>query len=218
MKLVFGLGNPGGQYDRTRHNVGFAVVDRLLLRHAPGAVAKARFQSAAYECEFGGERCLLLKPTTYMNRSGHAVGEAVRFFKIEPRAALLVVTDDLYLPCGTIRLRPSGGSGGHNGLADIQRVLGSDEYPRLRVGIDPVPAFMDQSDYVLGRFTDEQRVLVEPALDRASQAVEAFVTRGLDAAMNSFNRDPDAPRPARRPRPEPGTSPGEGGASDQSGA
>jgi PTH1 family peptidyl-tRNA hydrolase len=188
MKLIVGLGNPGAQYEKTRHNAGFLVLDRLAARFAPGGVARARFSGATLDAEIASSRCLLLKPTTYMNVSGRAVGEAVRFFKLEPAEDLLVIVDDVALPAGQIRLRAEGGAGGHNGLADIQRALGTVAYPRLRVGIDPSPGFMDQADYVLGRFTEEQWLLVEPALDEATRATEIFVAEGVTAAMNRFNK------------------------------
>lgn len=187
MKLIVGLGNPGGQYERTRHNAGFLAVDRLAQRHAAGAAAKSRFHSVVLEAPVGGRACLLMKPTTYMNRSGQAVSEALRFYKLDAAADLLVLVDDVALPCGSIRLRAGGGSGGHNGLADIQRALGTEAYPRCRIGIDPAPPMMDQADYVLGRFTAEQLALVEPALERAADAAEEFVAEGITAAMNRFN-------------------------------
>ena len=204
MKLIVGLGNPGPTYERTRHNAGFMTADRLVERHASGVPAKARFQSASWEVSIKGDKCLILKPTTFMNRSGQAVGDAVRFYKVNPVEDLLVIVDDLYLPAGALRLRPAGGSAGHNGLADIQRALGADVYPRLRIGIDPKPSFMDQADYVLGRFTDEQWAAVTPAIAKAADAAETFVVKGMEAAMNAFNA-PDKPpdRPKRPPRPPP---------------
>jgi peptidyl-tRNA hydrolase, PTH1 family len=193
MKLIVGLGNPGTTYENTRHNAGFMVVDRLAQRHAPGAPARARFNAATVEARIDGEPCLLFKPMTYMNRSGLPVAEAVRFYKLDPAADLLVLVDDVALPCGAIRLRASGGAGGHNGLTDLQRALGAEAYPRCRIGIDPSPPFMDQADYVLGRFTPEQWALVDPALNRAADAAEMFIARGIEAAMNTFNA-PAAPR------------------------
>ena len=126
MKLVVGLGNPGPEYERTRHNVGFDVVDRLARRFADPAtsMAKSRFSGLVVDAQIAGEKVLLLKPTTYMNLSGRSVSEAVRFYKLDPKSDLLVVVDDVALPCGSIRLRGEGGSGGHNGLADIQQKLG----------------------------------------------------------------------------------------------
>lgn len=207
MKLIVGLGNPGAQYERTRHNAGFLAVDRLAHRHARGGVARSRFNAATLEASLpgsaGGEKCVLMKPTTYMNRSGQAVVEAVRFFKLDPVADLLVIVDDVYLPCGAIRLRESGSAGGHNGLADIERLLGNDRYPRCRIGVDP-PGIVAQADYVLGRFTAEQWALVEPALERSADAAEAFVRGGITSAMNAFNGKASEPRekpPKKEPRP-----------------
>ncbi|MDX2119345.1 MAG: aminoacyl-tRNA hydrolase [Planctomycetota bacterium] len=195
MKLIVGLGNPGPQYTKTRHNAGFMVVDRLVQRHAASEPAKARFNASTVETTIGGERCILVKPLTFMNRSGQSVAEAVRFFKLEPYTDLLVIVDDLYLPVGGLRLRPDGGTAGHNGLADIQRALGADVYPRCRVGVGlkredgsvGKHPLMDQADFVLQRFTEEEWPLLEPALDKAADASEMFVSKGLAAAMNKFN-------------------------------
>lgn len=213
MKLIVGLGNPGRQYDRTRHNAGYMVIDRLIDRHARGSPARARFNSALVEAPLpdgggGSEPCLLMKPTTYMNVSGRAVAEATNFYKLNPASDIFVVVDDVALPLAAIRIRPGGGAGGHNGLSDIEQALGTDAYPRLRIGIDPSPAYMDQADYVLGRFTDDQWTLMAPALDRAADAAQAFVASGIDAAMNKFNAPSTPPRP-KKPPPE--ASPGPAG-------
>ena len=197
MKLIVGLGNPGREYDKTRHNAGFVAIDRLAARVAPGATPRGRFNGAVVEASIGAEQCLLLKPTTYMNRSGQSIAEAINFYKLDPPRDLFVISDDVALPAGSIRLRPGGGAGGHNGLTDIERALGSDAYPRLRIGIVPTPEFMDQADYVLGWFTDEQWALVDPAITKAAEAAEMFVRRGLEAAMNTFNAPPRPPKPAR---------------------
>lgn len=187
MKLLVGLGNPGLQYEKTRHNAGFLVIDELARRHAAGSVPRARFSAATVEADIKGQRCLLLKPLTYMNLSGKSVGEAVRFFKVAPATDLLIIVDECYLPFGSIRIREDGGAGGHNGLSDIERALGTQQYPRLRFGIDPKPAYMDQADYVLSRFSDEQQAALPGALSKAADAAEAFVTEGAAAAMNKFN-------------------------------
>lgn len=208
MKLIVGLGNPGRQYDKTRHNAGFMVVDRLVEKHAPGVPAKARFNAAVTECKLGAEAVLLMKPTTFMNRSGSSVAEAVRFYKLEPAKDVLVLVDDVALPSGAIRLRPGGGAGGHNGLTDITKALGADTYARLRIGVDATPEFMDQADYVLGRFTDEQWTLVDAALKRAADASEVFVTQGLDTAMNRFNAPDRPPKPKKERPPPPSGDPG----------
>lgn len=188
MKLLVGLGNPGPQYDKTRHNAGFLVVDVLARRWAgAGDTPKGRFSGICQEIAVKGVRTLLLKPTTYMNLSGRSVAEAVGFYKIDPAAGLLVIVDDVALPTGTIRLRASGSAGGHNGLTDIQRALGTENYPRLRIGIDACPPVMALEDYVLGRFSPEQTSLLGPALERAADAAETFVAESLTRAMNTFN-------------------------------
>ena len=185
MKLIVGLGNPGIDYARTRHNVGFMAVVRLASRHAISS-PKHRFQSETVEGPIQGEKCLLMSPLTFMNRSGGAVGEAMRFYKLE-LSDLLVIVDDIALPCGKLRLRASGSAGGHNGLGDIERVLGSTAYPRLRIGIDP-PGRIPQKDYVLGRFTQEQLDEIEPALNRACEMIESWIVDGVDKTMSLFNR------------------------------
>lgn len=206
MKLIVGLGNPGPRYERTRHNAGFMAVDRLVARHAPGEVARGRFEAAVVEGRYqpkAGQavRCAFLKPNTYMNLSGRSVIAALNFYKSDPAADLLVITDDVALPLGRLRIKPSGGAGGHNGLADISRALSSECYPRLRIGIDPTPEHMNQADWVLSRFTDNDMSTLSPALDRAADAVETFLTETLDAAMNRANADPDAPPRPKKPRP-----------------
>lgn len=204
MKLLVGLGNPGKNYEKTRHNAGFLVIDRLAQRHAGANPTKARFKAAVTEAPVkGGETCLLMKPATFMNKSGEAVAEAVRFYKLNPATDLLVLVDDIALATGSIRIRPGGGPGGHNGLTDIQRALGTDAYPRLRIGIDSRPPFMDQADYVLGRFDEHQWAQVVPALDQAADAAEVFVAQGLDAAMNRFNAPPPAPKSPRTEKERP---------------
>lgn len=187
MKLIVGLGNPGVEYDGTRHNVGFVALDRLARRWAPGAIARSKFHGAVIDADPGDARVLLLKPTTYMNRSGLAVSEAARFYKIEPAEDLLVIVDDVALPCGSIRLRPGGGAGGHNGLADISQKLGTSDYARLRIGIDS-PGQIPQKDYVLGRFRPDQIDLVESATEEAVAAAAAWANHGIVEAMNRFNR------------------------------
>ncbi len=205
MKILVGLGNPDPQYARTRHNAGFMVIDRALERHAKGQTPKGRFSAitveAAVRAEGGDEKCLFVKPTTYMNRSGFSVGEAVNFYKADATKDVLVITDDIALPVGALRLRPGGGSGGHNGLEDIRRVLGGDEWPRLRLGVGNKPPFMDQADYVLSRFTADETLLMDAAIDKAAKTCEVFATKGLDAAMNFANAPPPDPNRPKKPRP-----------------
>ncbi len=195
MKVIVGLGNPGSTYEKTRHNVGFVVIDRLVKKYAPSAIAKARFNAISIDAEIGGEKCLLLKPTTFMNLSGQCVGQAVNFFKVDPDQDLLVVVDDIYLPVGSIKVKPGGGDGGHNGLTDIQRALGKDTYPRLRIGVGEKPsggkpAHFEQKDYVLSRFAEADLPDLDMVLTRSVEAVETFAKKGLAAAMNTFNAKP----------------------------
>ncbi len=187
MRLIAGLGNPGREYDLTRHNVGSTVLDRLARRYAPGTVARCKFHGIVVEASMGLDRAILLKPTTFMNRCGQAVAEAVRFYKLDPAADLLVLVDDTGLSCGMIRLRCGGGTGGHNGLADIEQKLGTEQYARLRIGID-APGGIPQEAYVLGRFRPQQLELLEPALEDAVDATVCWMAHGIEDAMNRFNR------------------------------
>ncbi len=188
MRLIVGLGNPGREYHETRHNAGFMVIDRLIARHAPGEPLRSRFHAGVVEAPLpGAGRCLLVKPTTYMNLSGKSVLEACQFYKLDPQTQMLVIVDEVALPTGVIKLGASGGAGGHNGLRDIQRVLGSERYPRLRVGIGEPPAPIARADWVLGKFTEAELGALAPALDRAADAAERFASEGVDAAMNAFN-------------------------------
>ena len=189
MKLIVGLGNPGNEYHETRHNAGFMVLDRLAKRHGLTG-AKEKFHAGVLEGRIKDEQVLLMQPMTFMNRSGLAVGEATRFYRL-PNESVLVVVDDVALPVGAIRIRAGGSSGGHNGLADIERALATAEYPRLRVGIG-APMIegrkIPQREYVLGQFTAEQAKALGPALDLAAEAVECWLTAGLSTAMNRYNR------------------------------
>jgi PTH1 family peptidyl-tRNA hydrolase len=198
MKLVVGLGNPGREYVGTRHNIGFEVVDRVAAKLGWmkagefDRVAKSKFEGLAYDGAVGSsgtaERLVLLKPTTYMNLSGQAVQSAVGFYQLAP-SDIMIVLDDLALPCGRLRLRESGSSGGHNGLKDIERALGTQDYPRLRLGIDPPPPPVPGKQYVLGKFTPEQRKLIDPAIDRATGAILTWIDKGISVAMSQFNAD-----------------------------
>lgn len=199
MKLIVGLGNPGSQYDKTRHNAGFLVVDALASRHAAGQIAKARFNSVTLDAHIGAEKVLLMKPTTYMNLSGKAVGEAVRFYKLDPSEDLIVIVDDIALPVGHTRVRKNGGSGGHNGLSDIDRVLGGDGYMRVRLGVGQVPKLMNQSDWVLSRFMSEEHEDVERGIVRAADATECILDEGVVKAMNTFNTKLKKPKPEKKP-------------------
>ncbi len=200
MKLVVGLGNPGLQFAGTRHNVGFDVVDVLAARlgwiskpEKFDSLSRMKFDGLALDgvvnrVAGGDEKLLLLKPMTFMNLSGKAVQAAMVFYQLSP-VDIVVVLDDLALPCGKIRLRAGGSSGGHNGLKDIERVLGTSEYPRLRLGIDPTPPRVPGRDYVLQKFTTEQRSRLDPAIDRAAGAIVTWADKGIGLAMSQFNRE-----------------------------
>ena len=184
--LVVGLGNPGEQYENTRHNVGFRVADELAGR-ADIPIQRLRFRALTNTTELGGEKVLLLKPVTYMNLSGEAVGEAARFYKVPPER-VLVVSDDVFLPVGKIRVRRGGSAGGHNGLKSIIQHLGTDQFPRIKIGVGqkPHPDY-DMADWVLGKFTGEDKKTVDTAVQRAADAVECYIRDGADRAMNRFN-------------------------------
>ncbi|MEX2215810.1 MAG: aminoacyl-tRNA hydrolase [Phycisphaeraceae bacterium] len=184
MKLIVGLGNPGSEYAKTRHNAGFMVLDRLAVRHVITGI-KSKFHAGVLEGNVAGERCILMQPMTYMNRSGLSVGEAVTFYKLEVEEVLIVV-DDVALPIGRIRVRKEGSAGGHNGLSDIERALGTNAYARLRIGID-APGRVPQRDYVLQRFSEAQMEQLVPTIEKACDAIECWVKQGVDAAMNKFN-------------------------------
>ena len=187
MKLVIGLGNPGRQYAGTRHNVGFDVLDLLAGRHrlewesAPADALTARWRAASV---------LLAKPLTSMNLSGHAIGELLRFYKID-LPDLFVIVDDANLELGRLRTRPAGSAGGHNGLKSIISALGTEEFARLRVGVGRGDARRDLADHVLAKFDPDERIDVAEAVGRAADAAELFVTKGVTPVMNRFNRKED---------------------------
>lgn len=202
MKLIVGLGNPGAQYERTRHNAGFMAVDMLAQRHASGQIPKSRFNAVTLDAIIGTEKVLLMKPTKFMNLSGQSVGEAIRFYKLDPNEDLLVLVDDIALPVGFIRVRKNGSAGGHNGLADIDRLLGGVDYPRIRIGIGNVPKLMNQSDWVLSRFMKEEHNDVDRSLKAAADATECLLDEGITKAMNAFNTKLVKPKPEPKPKPE----------------
>ena len=184
--LVVGLGNPGDQYENTRHNAGFQVIDALGERdNFP--VQRLRFHALTNSVVIGGQGVLVMKPVTYMNLSGQAVGEAARFYKIPP-GQVLVISDDVDLPLGKLRIRKGGSAGGHNGLKSIIQHLGTDQFPRLKVGVGgkPHPDY-DMADWVLGKLQGEDRKIMDQAAVRAAEAVECLLSQGIDRAMNQFN-------------------------------
>lgn len=184
--LVVGLGNPGPKYEWTRHNMGFLVIDELAEREKI-PVQKLKYRALANTAVIGGRSVLLMKPTTYMNLSGESVGEAARFYKIPPER-VLVISDDVALPQGKLRIRRSGSAGGHNGLKNIISHLGSDQFPRIKVGVGGKPhPDHDMADWVLGKFTGQDRKVMEEAIARAADAVTLFLEQGPDQAMAKFN-------------------------------
>ena len=184
--LIVGLGNPGEKYARTRHNLGFLALD-LLAEQQKLKINRIRFKAVTAELTFGGQRVLVMKPQTYMNLSGESVGEAARFYKI-PADHVVVISDDISLPVGKLRIRTGGSAGGHNGLKNIIQHLGTDQFPRIKVGVGaPGQAGYDVVDWVIGRpLGEDQKVLME-ALDRAGDAAEVLISQGSDRAMNRFN-------------------------------
>ena len=184
--LAVFLGNPGPRYALTRHNAGFMAADALA--EARGIrVDRLRFHALTGELRLGQERVLVMKPQTFMNLSGQAVGEAARFYKIPPEH-VLVVSDEVSLPTGRLRMRTKGSAGGHNGLKSIIEALGSDAFPRIHIGVDapPHPDY-DMADWVLGVFRDADAETMRAAAKRAAEAVECYITEGPERAMNRFN-------------------------------
>ncbi|MFN2624048.1 MAG: aminoacyl-tRNA hydrolase [Chthoniobacterales bacterium] len=186
IRLIAGLGNPGAEYNRTRHNVGFEVVDRLAAEWGLAWQHSKSWRALSAK----GEKAILVKPASYMNRSGEPLQAVAQFYKIEPRE-MLVVLDDMALPLGRLRLRPDGGTAGHNGLESIIVQFGTEEIPRLRIGIGAAPVD-GGSDYVLARFFEEERPIVEKTLVRAGEAVKCAIDNGLLSAMNQFNKNPES--------------------------
>ncbi len=184
--IVVFLGNPGTKYDKTRHNAGFMTADKC--EKATGArITRVRFRALTDHTRVGEETVLLMKPQTYMNLSGEAVGEAAKFYKVPPER-VLVVSDDVSLPAGKLRIRAKGSAGGHNGLKSIIQHLGTDAFPRVKIGVGapPHPDY-DMADWVLGRFTGKDAQDMDAACARAWEAVETVITQGTEKAMSQFN-------------------------------
>ena len=187
MYLIVGLGNPGRQYDGTRHNMGFDTLDYLIEKHhiPQGGV---KFNAMYGKGMIGGEKVILMKPLSFMNLSGGPVREMANYFKIDPETEMIVVYDDIDLDPGQLRIRKQGSAGGHNGIKDIIRALGTQKFLRVKVGVGAKPKGWDLADHVLSRFSDSERKKVDEAIARAGDAVEMILSRGADAAMNEYNR------------------------------
>ena len=184
--LAVFLGNPGPKYEWTRHNAGFLTCDALAKKLGVN-VNRARFKALTATCDIGGESVMLMKPQTYMNSSGEAAAEAARFYKIPPEH-VSVVSDEVSLPVGRLRIRQKGSAGGHNGLKSIIDQLGSDQFPRIRLGVGaPSHPDYDMADWVLSVFRDQDAADIADAAKRAAEAVECYITEGPERAMNRFN-------------------------------
>ena len=185
MPLIVGLGNPGSKYAGTRHNIGFELIDTLASRlSAPLKAGKGLYYES--KARYGDHQVILLKPTTFMNRSGDAVQQALHWYKLQPDECL-VCYDDLNIDTGTLRLRPGGSAGGHNGIKDIIQKLGTDTFPRLRIGIGDDFRDGQQVQYVLSPFDADQREIMDITVEKAADAVLSFIDDGIDTAMNKFN-------------------------------
>ncbi|MCQ2487108.1 MAG: aminoacyl-tRNA hydrolase [Clostridia bacterium] len=186
MYIIAGLGNPGSKYENTRHNAGFMAIDRLAESKGVDII-KNKFNSLTAQCEIGGEKVLLMKPLTYMNNSGEAIEEARAFFKI-PEENVIVISDDITQKPGKLRIRRKGSAGGHNGLKSIIQCVGTDEFPRIRVGVGEKPhPDADLISHVLGRFSEEEMKELTVALDNAAKAAELIVAGDIAEAMNRYN-------------------------------
>lgn len=187
MYLVAGLGNPGTQYEMTRHNIGFEVIDYMADQYNV-KVNKLKFKSLYGDVNIKGEKVIFVKPQTYMNLSGEAIRDFASFYKI-PVENIIIISDDINLEAGRIRIRQKGSAGGHNGLKSIIYQLGSDEFPRIRVGVDaPIREKMDLADFVLARFQKDEIPVLEDAIIRSSKAVLEIIGASVDSAMNKYNR------------------------------
>ena len=187
MYLIAGLGNPGTQYEMTRHNIGFEVIDYIADKYNV-KVKKLKYKSLFADTVIGGEKVLLVKPQTYMNLSGEAIRDFAHFYKI-PVENIIIISDDINFTAGRMRIREKGSAGGHNGLKSIIYQLNSDNFPRIKMGVDsPLREKMDLADFVLARFGKEEIPVLEDAIVRCSKAVEEIIKNGCQSAMNKYNR------------------------------
>lgn len=187
MFIIVGLGNPGKQYDNTRHNIGFEAIDALV--DAYGVPSSGKAHKAMYgKGIIGGQKVILAKPMTYMNLSGESVRELVDYYKVDPETELLVIYDDVSLEPGNIRIRKKGSAGGHNGIKSIISHLGTQNFQRIKIGVGEKPKNWDLADYVLGKFSDEDKKMLEESLKNTIKATELIVMDEIDEAMNLYNR------------------------------
>lgn len=185
MYIIAGLGNPESKYDKTRHNIGFRLIDELAVRNGI-TFSDRKHNGLVGKGIISGEKVILLKPLTYMNLSGECVGPAADYYKVEPEN-VIILFDDISLDVGRIRIRKKGSAGGHNGIKSIIAHLGSENFPRLKFGVGDKPKEMDLADYVLGRFSSQDEATVSEGIKRACEAVECMIGEGCDVAMNKYN-------------------------------
>lgn len=204
---IVGLGNPGSEYAETKHNVGFRVIDRLAEKYDI-SVSKFKHKALIGDGTIKGKRVLLIQPQTYMNLSGESVREIVNFYKI-PQERFVVIYDDISLPPGQLRLREKGSHGGHNGIKNIIQLMGTDVFGRIKVGVGEKPNGWDLADYVLAKFDADTLPLMESGMDKAVQAVELILSRGMADAMNRMNQRPKPPKKPKQETPTEGTQEGE---------
>ena len=186
MYIIAGLGNPGSKYEKTRHNMGFRVIDLLAEKYHIDMNMK-KHKAVCGTGVIEGRKVMLLKPQTFMNLSGESIREAVDFYKIDPETELIVIYDDISLAPGNLRIRKKGSAGGHNGMKNIILHLGTQVFSRIRVGVGEKPAGWDLADYVLGHFSKEEQVLMEEAFLRAADAASALLTEDVERVMNQYN-------------------------------
>ncbi len=186
MYIIVGLGNPDRKYKNTRHNIGFDVIDAIADKNHI-LVGEKKHKALTGKGVVGGQKAVLVKPQTYMNLSGESVREVIDFYKADEKSELIVIVDDINLDVGQIRIRKKGSAGGHNGLKNIILHLGHDEFMRVRMGVGHKPEDRDLVDYVLGRFSGDEREIMDESAYRAAQAVEVMIAQGADAAMNLYN-------------------------------
>lgn len=186
MKIIAGLGNPTKEYEGTRHNIGFSVIDKLADKYNISMNEK-KHKAICGKGMIEGEKVILLKPQTYMNLSGESVADAVNFYKVDPEEDVIIIYDDIDLDVGKLRIRAKGSAGGHNGMKNIIAHLGTQVFPRIRVGVGAKPKDWDLADYVLGRFPKEELPEIEAGRETACEAVKIIVSQGVEAAMNRIN-------------------------------
>lgn len=186
MIVIVGLGNPTDKYRGTRHNVGFEVIDKIASKYGID-MGIYKHKAICGKGSIAGEKVLVMKPQTFMNNSGEAVREAMDFYKFNPEDELIIIYDDINLAVGKLRLRAKGSAGGHNGIKSIIAHIGTEKFKRIRVGVGEKPLYMDLADYVLGRFSSGDRVLIAEAAENAADAVEIIIEKDINAAMNKYN-------------------------------